>query len=96
MRIKKMFQGETPANKILNTYSDSQTDTYSCDYLNKMLIMCPVNGREKSGLLRPLCCVPGGRGVAQVCRRGQALTCWLPATSGHFEESHRQLGAPHG
>lgn len=36
MRIKKMYQGTVPENKILNTYSDSQTDVYSCDYLNKI------------------------------------------------------------
>lgn len=35
MRVKKMFQGKVPENKILSTYSDSQTDTYSCDYTNK-------------------------------------------------------------
>lgn len=36
MRIKKMYQGTVPENKILNTKSDSQTDVYSCDYLNKI------------------------------------------------------------
>ena len=35
MRIKKTFQGTLPENKILNTSSDSQTDTYSCDYINQ-------------------------------------------------------------
>lgn len=35
MKIKKMFQGSIPENKILNIYSDSQTDVYSCDYVNK-------------------------------------------------------------
>lgn len=34
MRIKKMFQGQLPENKIVNTKSNSQTDTYSCDYIN--------------------------------------------------------------
>lgn len=34
MRIKKTFQGALPENKIVNTQSDSQTDTYSCDYIN--------------------------------------------------------------
>lgn len=43
-----------------------------CDYLNKMLIMCPGNVRETSGLLRPLY-VRGGSGVTQACRRGQDL-----------------------
>lgn len=34
MKIKKIYQGELPENKILNTESTSQTDTYSCDYIN--------------------------------------------------------------
>lgn len=33
MKIKKMFQGEIPENKILNTDSNSKTDTFSCYYL---------------------------------------------------------------
>lgn len=36
MKIKKMYQGTLPENKILNTQSNSQTDTYSCDYINKL------------------------------------------------------------
>ena len=39
MKIKKMYQGNVPENKILNTYSDSQTDTYSCDYLNNSVVV---------------------------------------------------------
>ena len=34
MKIKKIYQGELPENKILNAQSTSQTDTYSCDYIN--------------------------------------------------------------
>lgn len=45
MKIKKMFQGEIPENKILNTYSESQTDTYSCDYINNLV----QGGNEQSG-----------------------------------------------
>ena len=37
MRVKKMFQGKVPENKILSTYSDSPTDTYSCDYVNQLI-----------------------------------------------------------
>lgn len=37
MRIKKMYQGTAPENKILNQYSTSQTDTYSCNYTNKLV-----------------------------------------------------------
>ena len=36
MKIKKMYQGTVPENKILNTRSDSQTDVYSCDYVNNL------------------------------------------------------------
>lgn len=36
MRIRKTYQGEIPENKIVNSYSESQTDTYSCDYLNDL------------------------------------------------------------
>ena len=35
MKIKKKFQGQAPENKILNAPSSSQTDTYSCDMINK-------------------------------------------------------------
>ena len=42
MRIKKMYQGTVPENKILNTYSDSQTDVYSSDYINKN-VLTPSN-----------------------------------------------------
>ena len=34
MKIRKAFQGTVPENKILDTYSQSQTDTYSCNYVN--------------------------------------------------------------
>ena len=34
MRIRKAFQGTIPPNKILDTYSTSKTDTYSCNYVN--------------------------------------------------------------
>lgn len=34
MYIKKVFQGELPENKILDAYSESKTDAYSCNYLN--------------------------------------------------------------
>ena len=32
-----MFQGKIPENRILSTYSNSQTDTYSCDYMNHIV-----------------------------------------------------------
>lgn len=34
MRIKKTFQGSLPENTVVNTQSDSQTNAYSCDYIN--------------------------------------------------------------
>ncbi len=36
MKIRKKFQGILPENKILNIESTSQTDTYSCDYINNL------------------------------------------------------------
>lgn len=36
MKIKKTYQGELPENKIVNTESTSQTDTYSCEYINQL------------------------------------------------------------
>lgn len=35
MRIKKMFQGTIPENKIVGTYSTSSTDAYNCQYINE-------------------------------------------------------------
>ena len=37
MRIRKVYQGNLADNKIVNTDSNSQTDTYSCDYINGAL-----------------------------------------------------------
>ena len=37
MKIRKAFQGTVPENKILDTYSTSQTDTYSCNFVNNKM-----------------------------------------------------------
>lgn len=37
MKIKKIYQGIVPENKILDAYSTSNTDTYSCNYINNGL-----------------------------------------------------------
>ena len=37
MKIRKAFQGTIPDNKILDTYSTSQTDAYSCNLVNNLL-----------------------------------------------------------
>lgn len=34
MRIRKTYNGVVPNGKILNSYSTSQNDGYSCDYIN--------------------------------------------------------------
>ena len=34
--IRKDYQGTIPTNKILNKQTDSNTDTYSCEYINNM------------------------------------------------------------
>lgn len=36
MKIRKAFQGTVPENKILDTYSESKTDVYSCNQVNKL------------------------------------------------------------
>lgn len=61
MKIKKIYQGELPENKILNAQSTSQTDTYSCDYINKKVeksyIQCGLtqNIQVKSGTPQHVC-----------------------------------------
>jgi hypothetical protein len=37
MKIQKKFQGTIPENKILDTYSASNTDVYSCNYINQKI-----------------------------------------------------------
>ena len=37
MIIQKKFQGTIPKNKILDMYSDSITDTYSCNMINRLV-----------------------------------------------------------
>ena len=34
MRIKKTFQTTVPTGKVLNSYTESNEDTYSCNYVN--------------------------------------------------------------
>lgn len=34
MKIKKTFQTTVPTGKVLNNYTESNVDTYSCDYIN--------------------------------------------------------------
>lgn len=37
MRIRKKFQGVLPEHRILDTISQSQTDTYSCRKINELI-----------------------------------------------------------
>lgn len=37
MKIQKIYQGTVPDNKILNDYSDSSVDTYSCNTINNII-----------------------------------------------------------
>lgn len=39
MKIKKTYQGVLPENKIVNENSTSQTDTYSCNYINNISVV---------------------------------------------------------
>lgn len=34
MKIQKKYQGTVPENRILDIYNTSNTDTYSCNYIN--------------------------------------------------------------
>ena len=34
MKIKKMYQGTAPENKIVGTYTESNSDAYTCNYSN--------------------------------------------------------------
>lgn len=36
MRIKKTYNGVVPNTKLLNAYSESKNDGYSCDYINNI------------------------------------------------------------
>ena len=51
MKIKKMYQGTIPENKIMNTKSDSKTDVYSCDYLNGKILYENSNGSAETIIL---------------------------------------------
>lgn len=50
MKIRKTFAGNLPDNKIINTNSTSETDTYSCKYLNERNVIVsseePTTGEE--------------------------------------------------
>lgn len=37
MYIKKTYNGVVPSGKVLNNKSENQNDTYSCDYINKLI-----------------------------------------------------------
>ena len=37
MRIKKIYQGALPENKIVNNMANSDLDTYSCNYINQLV-----------------------------------------------------------
>lgn len=34
MKIRKTFQAAVPSGKVLNSYTESNVDTYSCNYIN--------------------------------------------------------------
>ena len=37
MKLRKVYQGVIPEHKILNSFSESQSDTYSCETINTMI-----------------------------------------------------------
>ncbi len=69
MRIKKTFQGEIPENKIVNMQSDSQTDAYSADFVNKKIKTSKITSNTDTysctflnGLLYPSTSGPDSNG----------------------------------
>lgn len=51
MKIKKVFQGAIPENKIVGTKTTSNTDAYTCNYINenfdgKSGLLLTMNGRQ--------------------------------------------------
>ncbi len=60
MKIIKKYQGEVPDNKIMNTDSSSQTDTFSCNYMKnnfsgkntitKNLLASPLQSNGNTGV----------------------------------------------
>ena len=43
MKIRKTFAGNLPDNKIVNSKSNSETDTYICKYLNERNVILDQN-----------------------------------------------------
>ena len=43
MRIKKTFQTTVPTGKVLNSYTESNVDTYSCNYVNQIGKTAKIN-----------------------------------------------------
>lgn len=48
MRIKKTFQTTVPTGKVLNNYTESNLDTYSCNYVNLIGKTITMNSGEGS------------------------------------------------
>lgn len=48
MKIKKIYDGTIPENKIMTDYSNSTSDTYSCSYVNNKLSIKQVSGLSLS------------------------------------------------
>ena len=44
MKIKKIYDGTVPENKIMTDYSNSTSDAYSCSYVNNKLSIKQVSG----------------------------------------------------
>ena len=36
MKIRKIYQGSVPENKVVSTYTESESNVYSCDYMNNL------------------------------------------------------------
>lgn len=69
MKIKKTYQGVVPNGKVLNSKSNSTTDTYSCDYLNELIPKTKIiTGTTNSNglLIASVCNLPNNSKVLNV------------------------------
>lgn len=74
MKIKKVYQGELPENKILNSQSTSQTDTYSCEYINGLSTGGGVKSYIQAALNSNVTVVNGNTGTSTLIEFNKITT----------------------
>lgn len=83
MKIRKAFQGTIPDNKILDTYSTSQTDTYSCNYVNGIV----ETGNNNNGNYIKF--IDG----TMICYKSVSNSCAMTSGWGSLYEGSMSLGS---